>query len=74
MCSQWAHHKCVLLQAGLASLHAKVALLDQTHVAAADMRLQVQNMTFGRSLLTHHIGPTKQHTTGKEGTITATRF
>jgi len=40
------------LQAGLASLHAKVALLDQTHVAAADMRLQVQNMTLGRSLLT----------------------
>ncbi|XP_065896720.1 dynactin subunit 2-like [Dysidea avara] len=30
--------KCIA--AGLASLHAKVALLDQTHVAAADMRLQ----------------------------------
>jgi len=30
-----------LMQTRLASLHSKVALLDQSHVAAADMRLQV---------------------------------
>ena len=34
-------YSIILTQTRLASLHSKVALLDQSHVAAADMRLQV---------------------------------
>ena len=34
-------YSIIFTQTRLASLHSKVALLDQSHVAAADMRLQV---------------------------------